>query len=112
MRLLLLLLLSSACASPGQRYVGTLTPDVPSPTCRPSRASLVLRDGAAVFTPDEGTWTLTGPTSGRTLTADRASRGADRTPYTTRVQAQWDGTTATGTYTTPRCTFRLAAEVR
>ena len=111
MRLVLLLLLS-ACASPGQRYVGTLTPEVPSDTCRPSRASLVLRGGAAVFTPDEGTWSLTGPTAGATLAAERATRGADRTPYVTRVQAQWDGAAATGAYTTPRCTFRFAAEAR
>lgn len=112
MRPIPLLLLLSACALPGQRYVGTLTPEVPSPACRPSRASLVLRGGAAVFTPDEGTWTLTGPTTGNSLTAERATRGADRTPYATRVQAQWDGANATGTYTTPRCTFRLAAEAR
>ena len=115
MRLIPFLLLS-ACAIPGQRYVGTLTPEVPSSVCRPSRASLVLRDNAAVFTPDEGTWSLTGPTSGNTLVADRATRGAargtDRTPYATRVQAQWDGVAATGTYVTPRCTFRLAAEAR
>ena len=107
MRLIPLLLLS-ACAIPGQRYVGALTPEVPSAACRPSRASLVLRGGAAVFTPDEGTWTLTGPVANNTLTAERTARGS----YAARIEARWTATAAEGTYTTPRCKFRLTAEPR
>ena len=105
MRPLLLLLLLAACARPYQRYAGPLTPDAPSPQCRPSTATLALRDDSAVFTPDEGTWSLTGPVAGQTLRADRT---APRGDYRTRVEARWDGTEATGTYVTSRCAFRFA----
>ena len=109
MRLLLVLLLLAGCARPGQRYAGPLTPEAPSAQCRPSTATLALRDDDAVFTPDEGTWSLTGPTTGQTL---KANRDGPRGDYRTRVEASWDGAQATGTYLTSRCTFRFTLAVR
>lgn len=109
MRALPLLLLVAACARPDQRYAGPLTPDIPSAQCRPGTATLALRDGTAVFTPDEGTWSLTGPAASQTL---RADRNAPRGDYKTRVEARWDGAQATGTYTTSRCTFHFTLAPR
>ena len=109
MRPLPVLLLLAACARPDQRYAGPLTPDASSAQCRPGTATLVLRGGDAVFTPDEGTWSLTGPTANQTLQASRAApRGGQRT----QVDARWDGAKATGTYVTSRCTFRFTLAPR
>ncbi len=116
MRPMLPLLLLSACATPAtpsMRFIGTLTPAAPSAACRASQATLVLRDGAVVFNPDEGTWTLKGTaTADGAITAERTVRGADRQPYTTRLNAKWTREAATGEYVTPRCTFALAAPAR
>ena len=116
MRALAPVLLLAACAAPATptlRFIGTLTPAVPSDACRASGASLVLRDGVALFTPDEGTWSLTGTaTAGGDVTAERTASGADKKPYATRLNARWTPEAATGEDLTPRCTFKLSAPVR
>lgn len=102
----------AACAAPAPagRYLGTLTPKVPSAACPASRASVVVRDKAVVFTPDEGTWTLRGAVApDGTIAAERAGRGADRSPYVTRLSARLTPERVTGEYVTPRCTFALTA---
>ena len=110
------LLLLAACAAPATptlRYTGTLTPKAPSALCRPSRAVLLLQDGAVQFTPDEGTWRLEGHTGpNNTLTADRDAIGADKKPYATHLAATWTPEHLAGTYTTPRCTYTLDAAAR
>ena len=103
-------LLLTACSqtTPNLRYTGTLTPAKPSPSCQPSRATLTLRDGQVVFTPNEGIWILTGTAQpGGTLTAQHAAIGADKKPFSTTLTATWSPTTAEGTYLTPRCTFQF-----
>ena len=120
MRALILLLALAACANPGRRYVGPLTPEQPSAQCRPATATLVLRGDSAVFTPDEGTWSLSGLVEDNRLQAERAAqgasrsatRGAARTDYMTAVDARWTAEGATATYTTPRCTFRATMTPR
>lgn len=102
----------AACATPttpDARYVGALTPDNPSPLCRPATATLRLRDGIALFTPEETTWSLSGTaTADGALVAERTAIGANRQPYPTRLVGKWTTTTATGAYATPRCTYTVA----
>lgn len=110
MRLLPLLLLS-ACATvtPDARYVGTMTPTTVSPLCRPDTATLRLRDGQALFTPNEATWSLPGTaTATGDLLAERTGIGADRRPFPTRLTGRWTNEAATGTYATPRCVYAVA----
>lgn len=111
--LLLLLLLPAACATPTTpdgRYVGTATPAAPaapSDVCRASHASLRLREGQALFVPDETTWTLTGTAQpGGAVQAERTG-GADKKPYATRFAGTWTLGAVTGTYTTPRCAYTV-----
>ena len=110
MRALPLLLLLAACGTPASspegRWFGPMTPDAGQPACTASRASLILNRGAALFTPDEGTTSLTGTTTpDGFITAERAGTGANKQPYVTRMQAHWEGDHINGTYKTPRCTF-------
>ena len=104
-------LLLSACATPitpDARYIGTTTPTVPSDLCKSGRAVLRLSNGAAVFTPDDTTWTLTGTaTAAGILQAERTSSGANKQPYATRLTGIWTNEAASGTYTTPRCTYAV-----
>ncbi len=100
----------SATSTLTRRYTGQLTPTTPSSLCRPSRAVLTIQDSAVLFTPDEGTWRLTGTTGpGNALTADHTVQGADKKPYATRLDATWTPERVQGTYNTPRCAFTLDA---
>lgn len=113
MRPLPALLLLAACAAPSTtpnaRYTGVITPDAPSALCKPGRAVLDLRNGQALFTPDEGTWSLPGTVSpSGTVQAERIGRGADKKPYPTRLTAAWTTQAVTGTYTTPRCAYAVS----
>ena len=111
MRPIVALLAVTACTAaptPDARYVGPATPAQPSDQCRPSRAILRMRDGQVLLIPDETTWSLPGiATTAGVLTAERTGAGANRQPFSTRFTGTWTPTNATGTYTTPRCTFTL-----
>jgi len=111
MRALILLLLLAACATPttpNARYAGTNTPTAPSELCKPGRAALVLHDGQIIFTPDETTWSLTGTAAAAgAFQAERTGHGANKQPYPTRLAGTWTEHAATGTYTTPRCTYAV-----
>ena len=108
---LLFPLLLAACATPitpDARYTGPLTPTTPSALCKPSNAVLRLRNGQALFIPDETTWSLTGTaTADGALAAERTSQGANRQPYLTRLTGAWTPQSVTGAYTTPRCAYTL-----
>ena len=106
------LLLIAACTpanTPDARYVGSATPTEPSDLCRSTRAVLRLRDGVALFIPDETTWSLPGTAAAAgTLKAERTALGANKQPYSTQLTGTWTAQTATGKYTTPRCTYDVA----
>lgn len=110
MRALLLLIPLAACGTPAPsaegRWFGPMTPDAGQPGCAASRASLIVNRGAALFTPDEGTWTLTGTaTPDGAISAERSGSAANKQPFPTRMQARWEGDHINGTYKTPRCSF-------
>jgi len=111
MRTLLLLLLPTACTTPvtpDAHYLGSLTPTAPSDLCKPGKAALRLQDGKALFIPDETTWTLTGTASATgSVQAKRIEAGASKQPYATQLSGTWTAKTASGTYTTPRCTYAV-----
>jgi hypothetical protein len=111
MRPLLAILLLTACATPvtpDARYFGSLTPAVPSDLCKPGKAALRLQNGKALFIPDENTWTLTGTaTATGSVEAERIGAGANKQPYSTKLSGTWAAKTASGTYTTPRCTYAV-----
>lgn len=112
MHRLALLLLLAACASPTAstdgEWLGDMTPDQASPGCPPGRASLVSKRAAALFTPNEGTQTLTGTiTPEGTVTAIRSTTGADKKPYTVTLAARIGNGSITGTYATPRCRYTV-----
>lgn len=107
-----LILILAACTSanaPDARYVGSATPTEPSDLCRSTRAVLRLRDGVALFVPDETTWSLTGIASATgNLKAERSALGANKQPYSTQLTGTWTAQTVVGKYTTPRCTYDVA----
>ena len=112
MRRLAPLLLLAACANPTAltdgEWFGDMMPDQTAPSCPPGRASLVLRRAAALFTPDEGTQTLSGTvTPDGMVTATRSMTGADKKPYTVALTAQVKDGLVTGTYATPRCRYTV-----
>lgn len=105
----ILILLIAACTSantPDARYVGSATPLELSDSCRSTRAVLRLRNGVALFIPDETTWSLPGTAAANgALKAERTALGANKQPYATQLTGTWTAQTATGRYTTPRCTY-------
>ncbi len=107
--ILLPILLLAACApdiTPDARYIGSTTPTAPSDLCKPSRAVLRIRNGEIIFTPDETTWTLAGKADANgALQAEHIGNGANKQPYPTRLTGTWTANAATGTYTTPRCSY-------
>jgi len=116
MRVLIVLVLLAACAAPvtpDARYVGAATPTTASAVCRAGRAVLRVREGQAVFTPDETTWTLVGTaTAGGALQAERVGHGANRQTYVTRFTGTWSELAASGVYTTPKCSYNIQLERR
>ncbi len=111
MRALFPLLFLTACATPitpDARYIGTATPATPSELCKPGKAVLRLRNGQALFIPDETTWYLTGTaTAAGVLEAERIGRSPDKQSYSTRLSGTWTEQAASGTYTTPQCRYAV-----
>jgi len=108
--LLAVALLASACdvrSRPQQRWVGQVTPTTAAPGCAATRGVLLMRETDVVFAPDEGTWVLYGTARPGTLTAAAGRIGADKKPYDTTLEANWTEAEVTGTYTTPRCTYKV-----
>lgn len=110
MRAVPFVLMFVACAGPPAadgRWFGTMTPSPAKPGCDPARASLSVTRGAALFAPDEGTWTLQGTAAGGAINAERTGTGANKQPYPTRFSARLGEGGIAGTYTTPRCSFAV-----
>jgi len=66
-----------------------------------------MRANQVTFAPDEGTWLLTGTATPGTLKATHSRPGADKKPYETTLDARWTEAEINGTYTTPRCTYKV-----
>ena len=107
--LIVIMVACTPAKTPDARYVGSATPLAPSDLCRPTRAVLRLRDGVALFIPDETTWSLPGTaTASGILKAERTGLGANKQPYPTQLTGTWTAQTAIGKYITPRCTYDVA----
>lgn len=107
----LALLLLAACgvrSRPELRWIGDVTPTASAPGCTTTRGVLQMREGDVVFAPDEGTWLLYGTATPGKLDAAASRIGADKKLYETTLQATWTETAVNGTYTTPRCTYKVA----
>ena len=108
---LLPLVFLAACVAPitpDARYIGSITPATPNDRCKTGRAVLRLQAGEVLFIPDETTWVLTGTaTATGALQAERVGRGASKQPFPTRLSGTWTPETASGTYTTPGCTYAV-----
>jgi hypothetical protein len=92
---------------PTLHWAGQVIPTADPAHCPASRGTLNLREGVAVFAPDDGTWLLTGKADADTLTASASRLNADHTLYKTDLQAHWTEQAVTGTYTTPFCSYRV-----
>lgn len=99
----------AACATgPGERWAGPVTPETPSAACQPSRGVLTVRNGKALFAPNEATVVLDGTLApDGTVRAERTTPGADKTPFRHVLEARLDGERITGTLSTPRCRHRV-----
>ncbi|GAC1346185.1 MAG: hypothetical protein NVSMB18_27710 [Acetobacteraceae bacterium] len=103
----LLALAGCANSGPAQRWIGDLTAPNPA-NCPPTRGVLLLRAGQATFAPTEGTWVLLGfVDDDGTIEADRSRRVSNTATYETKLTARRTDAAVTGTYTTPRCTYRV-----
>lgn len=95
------------------RWIGDVTPMADAASCPTTRGVLVMRENRVTFTPDEGTWVLTG-TAGPdgTIEAAHSRRTSNRTTYETTLKARWTETELVGTYTTPRCKYKVSLQRR
>ena len=93
---------------PQLRWIGQLTPTSDPAQCPPSRGVLLLREHEVSFAPDEGTWILTGTAGPGSLEASRSRLTPEHKQYATELKASWTETEVQGTYTTPRCSYRVA----
>ncbi len=92
---------------PEARFHGQLTPSATLARCPATDATLLVRDGKLVFTPDQGTWVLEGTATADTLAAKRSRPTPDHKSYDTELQAHWNPSEVHGAYTTPFCTYRV-----
>ena len=110
--LVALVSLLTACArtnGPDGFYSGPLIPVQPAQACEASRATLQIRGDSVIFVPSEGTWVLQGATNADgTITADRSQVGVNKQVFETTFEARRTGDAVAGTYTTPKCRFRVA----
>ena len=90
---------------PKAQFSGPLTSA--SPSCPKSRGTLVIQRDEVVFTPTEGTWTLRGHAVGASVEATQTRPSFDHKTFATRLTATVTNTRATGTYTTPDCTYAV-----
>ena len=104
----------AACSerqTPDRRWIGTLTAKSNPAACPTSRGVALLADGHVIFTPDEGTWILTGTATGdgrMQAARSRPGGGSGAKGYETHLDAAWTDAAVTGTYTTPRCGYAVA----
>lgn len=95
------------------RFAGNVTPTSTQPNCIKAEGTLLLLDGDVEFAPDNGTWVLTGTaTPDGALQAEKTREGSGSSAYETLLIARWNEQAVTGTYTTPRCSFRVALQRR
>lgn len=88
------------------RWIGPLTASNPA-QCPPTKGVLTMREGGVTFTPDEGTWVLSGTAGPDTLSASHSNPAPDHKLYKTELKAHWTRQSVRGTYTTPFCTYRV-----
>ena len=99
---------TTACSvehRPKLQYSGRLTSTVAS--CPEAHGTLVIQRDAAVFAPDDGTWTLEGKVAGTVVQASRSQPSFDHKTYSTALKATLTATKATGTYVTLNCTYAV-----
>ncbi len=90
---------------PKLQYSGQLTST--NVACPKTHGTLVIQRGEVVFAPDDGTWTLDGKLIGSTVEASRSRPSFDHKLFATELKATLTDTQATGTYTTPTCTYAV-----
>lgn len=102
-----LALLLSACASGDTLFSGTVRPA--AGTCDPpSQATLTIRNGAVLFSPTSGVLTLDGTRAADgAIEATTTRPGPAHTPVTFRLTARQAANRIEGTFTTPRCRYRV-----
>ena len=103
----------AACgsSSPDLRWIGPLTATANPALCPPTKGVVLLREGRVTFTPDQGTWVLTGianPDGTMQADRDRLTSSRRNGVYETHLDAKWTEAQVNGTYTTPRCTYTVA----
>jgi hypothetical protein len=103
---LLALIQLAACAAATRTYGGDVRPI--AGTCdAAAQATLTIRDKSIIFAPASGTIYLRGELSGQSTNADLTVTDPNKRPYHFAFQGVLDGTTITGTYTTPRCRYAV-----
>lgn len=95
------------------RFTGDVTPTGNGTSCPKTEGTLVLLDRDVEFAPDNGTWVLSGTaTPDGALQAEKTRESSGSSAYETLLIARWNEHTVTGTYTTPRCSFRVTLQRR
>ena len=93
------------------RFAGRIEPEtIGGVVCgEGAPATLVVRGGQFSFTPTDGVLNIVGTVAADgTLSGRLSTPGADRKPFTMVLAGRIAGDAAEGTYTTPRCRFRVS----
>lgn len=77
-------------------------------SCPSTKATLTANDTDAVFSPSEGTWTLSGQIRDGKVEFTRSRPGVEHRTYSTALNARIVGDVVSGTYRTPACTYSVA----
>ena len=86
-----------------QQFAGKLH----APNCPETDAALVIQDGTVLFTPDNGTWILSGRAANGQIQAAASRPGVDHHLYVTELKGTMTDTTIQGSYTTPSCNYTV-----
>ncbi len=105
----------AGCAGVGPgsvaRYTGQIVPESACGAASP--ATLVVRAGRFDFTPTDGVLLIAGAVADDgTVAGQLVTPGVDRKPFAMVLAARIIGTAVTGSYTTPRCRYTVALNLR
>ena len=91
---------------PKTQFSGPLTST--DSACPASNGTLIIQNDEIVFSPADATWILRGKAVNGKIDATRERPSFDHKLYKTTVALELSEDRATGTYTTPTCTYAVA----
>lgn len=103
-----IILLAGGCTNqhrPKLQFAGKLISQ--NATCPASQGTLVLQNDQVMFSPSDGTWTLSGTSQTDKIFLTRSRPGFDHKLYITTLSATRSADHVIGTYTTPSCNYAV-----